>query len=212
MQQQFVPPKLNLSAFNCPYCDAYAKQDFYDALYEVVPGRVMAIPATRISICAHCRKFAIWFGPKMIWPSNSPAPLPHQDLPEAIAVDYNEARQVFGASPRGAAALLRLCIQKLCIHFGEPGKDLNADIGALVKKGLNPKIQKSLDVVRVIGNEAVHPGTIDLSDQPETALELFKLVNIIVETMISQPKAIDELFKSLPETKRAQIEKRDSRK
>ena len=40
-----------------------------------------------------------------------------------------------------------------CGHLGESGKNINDDIAALVKKGLNLMIQQSLDVVRVIGNE-----------------------------------------------------------
>ena len=72
------------------------------------------------------------------------------------------------------------------------------------------RIQKALDVVRVIGNEAVHPGQIDLDDNTEVANKLFQLVNMISETMISQPKAVDELYESLPEAKRKEIAKRDA--
>ena len=78
----------------------------------------------------------------MIYPGSSPAPLPNPDLPEEIKADYEEARAIISRSPRGACALLRLCVQKLCGILGESGKDVNGDIAALVKKGLNPKIQK----------------------------------------------------------------------
>ena len=37
----------------------------------------------------------------------------------------------------------------------------------------------------LIGNEAVHPGTIDLKDDPGTTLSLFELVNIVVEAMVT---------------------------
>jgi Domain of unknown function (DUF4145) len=82
----------------------------------------------------------------------------------------------------------------------------------LVKKGLNPKIQKSLDIVRVIGNEAVHPGQIDLRDQPTTATQLCTLLNVIADAMITQPKIIESLYTALPETKLQQIEQRDKPK
>jgi hypothetical protein len=38
-------------------------------------------------------------------------------------------------------------------------------------------VQQSLDIVRVIGNDAVHPGQIDLTDDIETATKLFVLIN-----------------------------------
>ncbi|MCW5206875.1 DUF4145 domain-containing protein, partial [Desulfobulbus sp. F5] len=118
---------------------------------------------------------------------------------------------IINRSPRGAAALLRLCVQKLCAHLGEPGKNINQDIAGLVKKGLNPRIQKSLDIVRVIGNEAVHPGELDLRDDPDTAAQLANLVNIIADFMITQPKHIDTLYDSLPVEKKEQIDKRDGK-
>jgi hypothetical protein len=115
-------------------------------------------------------------------------------------------------SPRGAAALLRLAIQKLCAHLGEDGKNINADISALVKKGLDQRIQQALDALRVIGNEAVHPGTMDLNDDPQTVESLFKLFNIIVDRMISEPKHIDSVYELLPADKIAGIEARDKLK
>lgn len=146
----------------------------------------------------------------MVVPDESPAPPPNSDIPEDIKADYSEARSILSKSPRGSAALLRICIQKLCAFLGEPGKDINKDIGALVKKGLNPKIQQSLDIVRVVGNESVHPGQIDLRDNPAIANQLFQIVNLIAEAMITAPKMIETLYKQLPQSKKDQIEERDS--
>src|SRR5262249_34300435 len=129
-----------------------------------------------------------------------------------VMADFEEAREIVNASPRGAAALLRLSIQKLCTHLGEKGKNIDDDIAALVQKGLNPLVQKALDIVRVIGNEAVHPGVLDLKDDRDTASKLFELVNSIADQMISHPKAVETLYEKLPEKKRKAIEERDRRK
>ena len=61
----------------------------------------------------------------------------------------------------------------------------------------------------MIGNEAVHPGVLDLRDDKETALALFSLVNFIIEKMISEPKEIDAIYASLPANKIKGIESRD---
>jgi hypothetical protein len=63
--------------------------------------------------------------------------------------------------------------------------------------------------VRVIGNEAVHPGQINLRDDRQTAETLFQLVNLVVQRMISEPKAVQAIYDGLPETARDKIAKRD---
>ena len=148
----------------------------------------------------------------MIWPVLVMAPAPNPDLPKSAKLDFEEARQICHLSPRGAAALLRLAVQKLCKHLGEPGKDINTDIGGLVKKGLPLQIQQALDIVRVVGNESVHPGQLDLRDDPDTATKLFGLVNLIADTMITGPKHLAAMYASVvPEGKRKAIEKRDGK-
>jgi len=114
-------------------------------------------------------------------------------MPDDTRADFDEARSVLDLSPRSAAALLRLCIQKLCKHR-LPGKDLNNDIAVLVKQGLDPLVQKALDIVRVVGNNAVHPGELDLKDDRATAAKLFELVNRIAQDLITHPKELQELF------------------
>ena len=164
-----------------------------------------------LSECYNCKRFAVWIGDYLLFPANKPGVLPNPDLPENIVRDFEEARGIVNASPRGAAALLRLCIQKLCQHLGESGKNIDDDIASLVSKGLNPRVQQSLDIVRVIGNEAVHPGVMDLKDDRDTAMRLLELVNAITDQMLSHPKAIEEMYAKLPEEKRKAIAKRDKK-
>jgi hypothetical protein len=147
----------------------------------------------------------------MIYPNSRISINPNPDMPEKVKGLFEEAREIVNSSPKGAAALLRLCIQYLLIDLGESGKNIAKDIGSLVEKGLNPLIQKSLDVVRVIGNESVHPGEIDLNDNKDIALKLFTLVNIICDQMITHPKEVENLYSNLPQNKIEAIDSRDKK-
>lgn len=133
-------------------------------------------------------------------------------MPEDIKLDFDEARQIGGLSPRGAAALLRLCVQKICKHLGEKGKNINDDIGSLVSKGLNPEMQRAFDSVRIIGNKAVHPGELNINDNAEMVAALFEIVNMIVEELISKKKKIAALYDMLPPDSLAAIQDRDNPK
>jgi len=165
-----------------------------------------------ISTCFNCNKISLWIQDKLVHPITGSAPPANPDMSADIRRDYEEASSILDLSPRGAAALVRLCIQKLCKELGQPGDNINRDIGALVAAGLDQRIQQALDVVRVIGNNAVHPGHIDLRDDRSTAETLFKLLNIIVEKLVSEPKHVAELYGSLPENLRNAIEARDKPK
>ncbi len=162
--------------------------------------------------CFNCQKHSIWIHDKLMHPVTGTAPPANPDMPEDIRRDYDEASSILNLSPRGAAALIRLCIQKLCKELGQPGENINKDIGSLVASGLDSRIQQALDVVRVIGNNAVHPGQIDLRDDRATAETLFKLLNLIIDKLISEPKHISELYASLPANLKEAIEKRDKQK
>ena len=78
-----------------------------------------------------------------------------------------------------------------------------------MKQGLPPKIQEAFDSIRVIGNNGVHPGEINLDENKDLAAALFPLMNLIVEKMISDPKKIDEIYKCLPPRALEAIGKRD---
>jgi len=218
MPQPFTPPQYAAEAFHCPHCGAYAQQ-----LWKEVGLRAPASPPMSagsfhmgnqdqmaFTECQHCKRYAVWIDCHMAYPPESPAPFAHPDTPSDIAADYDEARDIVAQSPRGACALLRLAVQKVCIELGEPGKKLDNDIASLVKKGLSPHVQRSLDALRVIGNNAVHPGKLDLKDDTNTALALFTAMNLIVDQLIAVPKQIDALYESLPESARDAIDKRDA--
>lgn len=204
----YQEPGFQQSAFNCPFCNAFSNQSWHGI--KTVNGSFLN--NTEICFCSHCKKYSIWYEEQMIYPDFSGVEPPNLDLSNDVKKDYLEATLIIQKSPRGSAALLRLAIQKLCIQLGEAGKDLNKDIGNLVKKGLPAKVQESLDALRVIGNESVHPGTFDLRDNKSTAIALFGLVNFIAEKMISEPKKIDAIYNKIPEDKKKQIQTRDKNK
>jgi len=209
-QTPYVAPTRDATAFNCPHCHAYAKQGWGGLMRFVNNTNHGAIPYARLGTCTHCEGFTIWLYQKMIYPLTSPAPFPNSDLPEGIKQDFEEARQIATLSPRGAAALLRLSIQKICAHLGEEGKNINKDIASLVVKGLPVKVQQALDLVRVVGNNAVHPGQIDVKDDIGITNNLFGLVNLIADVMITQPKHIQEMYNTvIPDSHREAIENRD---
>lgn len=162
-----------------------------------------------LSECFNCKKIAVWVHDRLLFPQLKSGAAPNPDLPEEIVRDFEEAREIVGSSPRGAAAILRLCIQKLCKHLGETGRSIDDDIASLTTKGLDPLVQQSLDIVRVIGNESVHPGVMDLRDDTDTAHRLFELVNAVASQMISHPKIVRQMYAKLPAAKRTAIEARD---
>jgi Domain of unknown function (DUF4145) len=162
------------------------------------------------SQCHSCDGFAFWVKDDIVFPSHDVAILPHDDMPGDVKVDFVEAAEIVNKSPRGAAALLRLVIQKLMPHLDEDGGNLNDSIANLVKKGLDKKVQQALDVVRVTGNNAVHPGELDLKDDKAAAMQLFALVNIIVQSTISAKAQIEAMYATLPPGALKAIEKRDT--
>ena len=206
-----VEPKFGGSSFNCLHCRAFAQQYWWQVRGGVPGDGYMDLEEIGISSCAHCDNRTYWFNRVVFFPDLSITALPNDDLNENIRVDYAEAGSIVAKSPRGAAALLRLCIQKLCKQLGESGKNIDQDIASLVKKGLDIRVQRALDIVRVIGNEAVHPGELDLRDDRETVGMLFTLVNAIANDMITQPRLRDEMYEKLPKSKLDGIEARNSK-
>lgn len=86
--------------------------------------------------CAHCKGHSLWYQGEMVYLTKSLAPSPHPDIPADIIDDYNEAAKILNNSPRGAAALLRLALQKLMKSLAESGAHIESDIKSLVQRGL----------------------------------------------------------------------------
>jgi len=208
----YTGPEYDKSAFNCPHCNAYAKQYWVEMNFRVA-GSFHEFG--KAAVCDHCDVYSIWVNKTMVYPLVGSFPNPHADMPEDIKKDYDEARSIASRSPRSAAALLRLAIEKLTNDLlpSNKHKSLYDKIGILVEKGLPTKVQKAMDSLRVIGNHAVHPlGMIVLGDDQKKVNSLFEILNMIVDDMITQPKKIDEMFDtSLTHGEKATIKKRDNK-
>jgi hypothetical protein len=205
---KYVAPTVFAGSFTCPICGVFAEQVWWSiALNQKYYPQPEHNPL-RIAACKHCHKHSIWLMETMLHPETGLAPFPNASMPESVRKLYVEAASICNKSPRGAAAILRLAIQVLCKELGEKGKNINDDIASLVAKGLPVIVQKSLDIVRVTGNDAVHPGQID-TDNPEVVNKLFDLVNIIIDYMIALPGKVNSIYGALPQDKLQSIEQRD---
>ncbi|MGF9755338.1 DUF4145 domain-containing protein [Microvirga sp. 0TCS3.31] len=205
--ETYTPPTFNGSGFHCPHCGVYAAQTWKqaDSHGQMLPWF--------INRCGRCVDFSLWVNEELAYPRTRHGASPNPDMPAHVRAVYDEARDVSSISRKSAAGLLRLALQMLVDDLEPGANNINRKIGALVEKGLPKQIQQAMDALRVIGNESVHPGQIDLDGADASVVEaLFALLNVIVEDRISKPKQISEMYGLIPKEKREGIENRDKRK
>src|SRR5690606_26229679 len=158
---KYILPKVGKKSFTCPHCNTVSMQTWWSRSWDGYSLSEESANPLWIGTCHNCERSTVWVNENLSYPNYGDAPFPNDDMPEKVLKLYNEASKISSKSPRGAAALLRLGLQLLCKELGEEGKNINSDIAKLVARGLPPMVQKALDSVRVIGNDAVHPGQID---------------------------------------------------
>ncbi len=165
-----------------------------------------------VATCSSCNKISLWVNREIVYPKKTSIAPPNEDMEIEIKELYNEASSIVVDSAKGATALLRLALQLLLKQLGKSGKNINNDIKELVSDGLSPKIQKALDLLRVVGNNAVHPGQIDLNDDRTIALKLFHILNFIADEMITKPKELELLYADvIPDETKEHINQRDGK-
>ena len=128
-----------------------------------------------LSMCFSCEGLAIWRADELIYPHGDVSIAPVEEMPADVKAIFLEANDILDKSPERAAASCPppLCFKSSCRTSGRRARNINNDIASLVAKGLDTRIQKALDVVRVAGNDAVHPGQIDWDDDKTVATQLF---------------------------------------
>ena len=217
------PPQHESNKFNCLHCNVYAQQTWSFMYIEgeeyISPGDLeytnpydqvtIGGEPMKVSLCASCEQPTFWAAKNIIYPSPRTAPPANSDLPDDVKAVYEEASAISVHSPRATSALLRLALQMLLEHVGRTGK-LNTNIKKLVEEGLDSQIQQALDILRVTGNYAVHPGEIVFDDTTDVQA-LFDLVNIIAEDFVTRPERIQKLYDNLPKKDQKAIKKRDSK-
>ena len=214
MPIQYIAPQKDLRRYTCPHCGTVSQvkieqHHFQDDCHSTVHGGVSIANRLTIHRCVTCGKKIIWNDDEYIYPDIVPAE-PNSDMPESVKQLYKEAGLIASKSPRAACALLRLAVERLCMELGVNEKNIDANIAELVKKGLSVEVQRALDVLRVVGNKAVHPGQIAFNvDDKVTADALMELINIITDRMISEPKKIEAMYSALPQSALDAIQRRD---
>jgi hypothetical protein len=250
---RYVSPAIDQLSFNCPHCNALARQFWFSVHADPLKSDEKPVVATAetvktltfgdieeaerdrklkwaeqmasgrpflevhrefrnrdvqnvsISYCLNCSQMSLWVYDQLVWPTR-PSPEPKLHVIPSERREGEEASQLFEASPRGAAALLRLTIEKLCNELGVSGESLKGDIPLFLRQDIDTRAQKVLDAARMIESNAVRPGQISLEDDRATAASLSGLVNLICEKMIMEPAHLQAVYTRLRERARTEMD------
>ena len=167
-----------------------SKQTFID--YCLKAFTLSDIEEASVATCISCDKPSLWIQRKMVWPELPSIP-PTEHMPDDVRAAYMEAQAVISRSPRCACAMLRLALERLCVHLEGKGNNLRAKVLSLK---LSPDVEKLCDACRLVGNDAVHEGVlfVDDTDTYEVARTLSMFINWITERTIRSEAMADELL------------------
>ena len=88
MEQEYIPPKLDLDAFHCPLCGTFSHQVW--SVVQVNRGSgFISLKKHRVSLCLRCEQYAVWVNSQMVHPMTSTAPLAHAAL-QALGLKGDE--------------------------------------------------------------------------------------------------------------------------
>ena len=132
-----------------------------------------------ISNCHNCNGFSLWVSGLLVYPTKL------DKTPELVDEDVEEAAVVLNKSPRGATALMRVCIQKLVPLLEENGKELNQRVSSLVRKGLEMEIQQAMDVLEVLRSDSAQLNPLESQADRETALRFLDSLKEVLERRMS---------------------------
>jgi hypothetical protein len=161
-----------------------------------------------ISYCFNCNEICLWVVDQMVWPRCATGPEPKRHTSPDVQRKTEEASQTLDASPRGAAALLRLATEKLCKELGNSEESPRPEIAPLFQEEVDARVQKVLDAMRIIESNAISPDDVGVGDTGATAETLSGLVNLICEKMIIEPRQLQALYAKVRDGAQSALEHR----
>ena len=180
----------------CPHCHKHTELSIARAKYEGEYGRKYTTPAIWeteqgekwwIGVCNACQQPSLVLERGLrVFPQPLPSPT-DPNIPEALAVDLDEAKMCFAVQCyRACAAMARRCIQNACLLKGATSNDLVGQINDLMKSGIITKdIEEWATVVRWVGNDAAHPGKDPVTQ--EDAADVLKLAEQFLHVIFVTP-------------------------
>jgi hypothetical protein len=133
-----------------------------------------------ISNCHSCNGFSLWVGGLLVFPTKI------DKTPELVEEELEEAAAILNEFPRGATALMRVCIQKLVPLLEDNGKELNQRVSSLVRKGLEMEMQQAKEVLQVLRSDPTQLNPLEPQADRETALRFLDSLKEVLERRMSQ--------------------------
>jgi hypothetical protein len=133
-----------------------------------------------ISNCHSCNGFSLWVGGILVFPTRI------DKTPELVEEDLEEATAILNKFPRGATALMRVCIQKLVPLLEDNGKELNQRVSSLVRKGLEMEMQQAEEVLQVLRSDPVQLSQLESQADKETVLRFLDSLKEVLERRMPQ--------------------------
>lgn len=172
--------------------------------------------------CPNCRKYTVistLIGSSynkqvkvMLYPDSIAKVFPDY-VPLQIRNDYEEAYKILHLSPKSSATLSRRCIQGMIRDkWSINCKNLYQEIDA-IKDKIEPSIYNSIDALRQLGNIGAHMEqdiNLIIDIDPDEAVKLVKLVEILIQQWYIVPHDRELLFNEIIDINNSKQEQRNS--
>ena len=184
-------------------------------------GEALALESSkwRAAHCQGCDQKTLWRDGLNVYPQTVTAPAPHPDMTTHVRDIYEEARKVLPISRRAGAALARAALEKQ-VKLLDPDPPKNSRLDDLIAR-LSPKVStglsERLDIIRHVGNKAVHGADDDelvvlyLADSQgadEIAELLFEAINDLIDELVTRPARTRQVWEKIPSGVRDSIERK----